>query len=247
MNIQYNVRGSERKALVSAISEILGRAAFYKGAPTFAYAVGNYLVDREGTLSCGNDVIHEEIKSLLAALKERGYLPGTVEMEDSADNNKLSIQMSKAGFTDVAIENLKKIIASKKGLIKKALGAETLLLEIGEEKIDFPWFTLNGVDGEVEAYAWLVTALCHMAKNQKRITAKEKEVENEKFTMRLFLIRLGCVGAAHKSVRRILLQNLSGNGSFKNGKPPEKAVESTSEENLTDIKNSNDENGGSTL
>jgi hypothetical protein len=35
--------------------------------------------------------------------------------------------------------------------------------------------------------------------------------------MRLFLIRLGFVGKEYKAARRILLRNLTGNPSFKNG------------------------------
>ncbi|MDR1630468.1 MAG: hypothetical protein LBS36_09695, partial [Oscillospiraceae bacterium] len=50
-----------------------------------------------------------------------------------------------------------------------------------------------------------------------RVTAKERAIENDKFTMRLFLIRLGFVGKEYKAARRILLRNLTGNPSFKNG------------------------------
>ena len=54
---------------------------------------------------------------------------------------------------------------------------------------------------------------------QKRVTAKEKPVENEKFAFRVFLIRLGFVGDEYKVARKILLNNLSGNSAFKNGMP----------------------------
>jgi hypothetical protein len=60
-----------------------------------------------------------------------------------------------------------------------------------------------------------------MANEQNWVTAKEREVENEKFTMRLFLIRLGFVGPEHKTARAILLRNLTGNSAWKNGQPPE--------------------------
>ena len=61
-----------------------------------------------------------------------------------------------------------------------------------------------------------------MAKTQKRVTAKEREIENDKFTMRVFLIRLGFIGEDYKTARKIFLQNLTGNSSWKNGQPPEK-------------------------
>lgn len=253
MDLKYNVTGSKRKALVGAISEILGREIVYKGAPTFAYTVSNYLIDKDGTLSCPGDNNREEVKRLLAALKERGYIPEAAEREDSGNTNKLSIQMPKADFTEEDIENLKKIIASKETLIKKALGTDSLPVNITGDIVNFPWFTLNGIDGEADAYTRFIAALCYMAKTQKRITAKEKELENDKFTMRLFLIRLGFIGPEYKTARSILLKNLTGNGSFKNGQRPNKTViaenseAKVSAENLSNTQTQNEECGGSSL
>lgn len=224
MEVKYNVTGSERKALVGAISEILGQESAYNGAPTFAYSVGIYLIDKEGTLSCPNDNSHEEIKGLLATLKGRGYMPEAFDVEDLYPTDKMNIEMPSADFSEAAIENLKKIIASKEKLIEKALGTNSLPVDITDETLNFPWFTLNGIDGESDAYARFIAALCQMAKKQKRITAKEKASENDKFTMRLFLIRLGFVGPEFKTARAILLRNLTGNGSFKNGQRPNKAA-----------------------
>ena len=63
-----------------------------------------------------------------------------------------------------------------------------------------------------------------MAKTQQRVTAKEREITNDKFTMRLFLIRLGFVGEEYKTARKILLQNLTGNSAWKAGYAPERAT-----------------------
>jgi len=40
-------------------------------------------------------------------------------------------------------------------------------------------------------------------------------LENDKFAMRIFLVRLGFVGDEYKTARKILLRNLSGNSSWK--------------------------------
>ena len=56
-----------------------------------------------------------------------------------------------------------------------------------------------------------------------RSSATEKEVDNEKYAFRCFLLRLGFIGSEYKAERKILLQNLSGNSSWKNG-APEKEV-----------------------
>ena len=56
-----------------------------------------------------------------------------------------------------------------------------------------------------------------MARTQKRVTAKEKEVDNERYAFRCFLLRLGFIGAEYKEERKILLRNLTGSSAFKNG------------------------------
>lgn len=56
-----------------------------------------------------------------------------------------------------------------------------------------------------------------MARAQKRVTAKEKIVDNEKYAFRCFLLRLGMIGSAYKESRKILMQNLTGSSAFKSG------------------------------
>lgn len=48
------------------------------------------------------------------------------------------------------------------------------------------------------AYLHFVHALCEMACNQKRISVQEREVENEKYAFRCFLLRLGFIGEEYK-------------------------------------------------
>jgi hypothetical protein len=50
MKINYNVTGAERKSLVAAISRELNQPTKYLGAPTFAYEVGSYRIDKNGIL-----------------------------------------------------------------------------------------------------------------------------------------------------------------------------------------------------
>ena len=101
---------------------------------------------------------------------------------------------------------------------------EDLTITAEDDKISFPWFTGFPAPDEISAYAKFIGKLCGMAKTQKRVTAKEKPVENEKFAFRVFLIRLGFVGDEYRVARKILLKNLSGNSAFKNGVPSKKEV-----------------------
>ena len=52
----------------------------------------------------------------------------------------------------------------------------------------------------------------------KRVTAKEKPVDNDKYAFRCFLLRLGFIGDEYKTDRKVLLQNLSGSTAFRNDK-----------------------------
>lgn len=241
MNFQYNynLHGSDRKPLVEAISQILDKPAVYQGAPSFSYIIGDYTVDRNGVLSYGSNIHPDFAAVLISDLQERGFeaektaidnMAVAFDADENVPNvtpdtdapNKLTIEIPNTGFTPEMRENLKKIVASKATLLKQALETDDLPIVELDGKITFPWFTLHGIDGEADAYNRLVAAICKMAKTQKRVTAVEKPIENAKFTMRLFLIRLGFIGEEYKTARKILLRNLTGNSSWKSGYRPER-------------------------
>ena len=214
MTINYNVTGSERKRLVTAIAEITGATAKYNGAPSFAYEVDCFTIDCNGTLSCEEPADNEQIENLLDGLAQHGF---ECEMPDTpSSDNGLVIEMPRLEFSDSAIANLKRLIESKSTLFKKAFGVETLSIDISEDKISFPWFDPQGDAAAVRAYAHFVTALCEMAKTQKRINSVDKPVDNKKYAFRCFLLRLGFIGSEYKSERKILLAKLSGSSAFKN-------------------------------
>ena len=69
--VGFELRDRKRKELVKDISEILGEKAEYMRMPTCAYRIGDYTVDKDGTLTWGEDVTDAE--SLLQALTTRGW------------------------------------------------------------------------------------------------------------------------------------------------------------------------------
>ena len=113
------------------------------------------------------------------------------------------------------VGNLLKLLDAKGDLIKKALGISDIRIEMKEDRVAFPWFTEVEPESAM-AYTNFIAALCRMSKESKRITATAKEVENEKYAFRCFLLRLGFIGAEYKKDRKILLQNLSGSAAFRN-------------------------------
>ena len=219
--LDYNVTGAERKRLVQAISAYTGADAEYLGAPTFSYKVDYFTIDRNGVVSSDSCADSGEIEGLIDTLVNEGFVSqgsslGCEEEKETEPDSEtgLTVQMP---IEKVAAGNLTKLLDAKGTLIKKALGIDALPIEIGENRVSFPWFKELPEPDAVQAYTHFIAALCEMSRNQKRVTATEKEVENEKYTFRCFLLRLGFIGAEYKTERKILLKNLSGRSAFKSG------------------------------
>lgn len=75
---------------------------------------------------------------------------------------------------------------------------------------------------KVSAYTELCSAMNRMAVTQKRIQAKTVNDANEKYALRIWLIRLGLNGDEHKALRKLLMQNLSGHAAFRTEEDAEK-------------------------
>lgn len=222
MTIIFNAAGERRKELVKAVSKFSGVKAQYLRVPTLAYNIGCYTIDKAGNLSFDEEADGEKVKTLLEYLSQNGFVAETPATPEMSETEK-SEQEESIGFTvqipieKVSVENLMNLLEARGSLIRKALAVEDLPVITDEEKISFPWFS-EGLDAEtVKAYSHFIAALCEMSKNQKRISAKEKPVENEKYAFRCFLLRLGFIGNEYKTERKILLQNLSGSSAFKGG------------------------------
>lgn len=261
MTINFNVTGKDRKALVQALSELTCSEPEYAGAPTFAYKVGGYTVDKNGAVDCPDTAQPEAVALLIDKLKERGFTPEKVENEaptpvaaespDVApeaaedartdgeaeepangqeapnvgkefaeeeapvDNNRLTIRIPRGKLADDALARLRVMVKNKETLFKRALLADALPIDATEDEISFPWFKLTGVNGEAEAYAQFITAICQMAREQKRVLDKPYDGDNDRFAMRIFMVRLGMKGAEFALARKLMMQHLSGNSGWR--------------------------------
>lgn len=247
MTINYNVTGTERKRLADYISGFMGTEKKYLGAPTFAYQIGYLTVSKDGAVSFEDRGYNSDIDALMAELEGQGFhsedtiaKAGTAEPEATSGEEAapaedgvtlphgfgLTVTLPAASLPSEALTNLTSLLAAKGRLIRKALGVETLPVEVSPDAVSFPWFEGRDLDAdEVKTYTHLIAALCDMARNQKRITAKEKATDNDKYAFRCFLLRLGFIGAKFKDERKILLRNLSGNSAFKSGKRSTEALQ----------------------
>ena len=230
MILHFNATGECRKELVKVIETSLGIKAKYLGMPSAAYQIGEYMVTKDGSLTWDDQVEQsladlERTSSMIDTCVMAGFEPEEWENSKDPENEGmaasekfgLTVELPREQFTDVQLENLQKLITAKAPLLKEALAIKELPIAITDEKISFPWFKEDLSADECTAYTCLITAICQMAKEAKRVTAKEKEVENVKYAFRCFLLRLGFIGDEYKQNRKILMRNLTGSSAFKNG------------------------------
>ena len=227
MVIKYNVTGAERKRLVAALSNLMGVKAKYLGMPSMAYEVSDFIIDKNGNLELSDKANRTEIERVAGHLASEGFIAeeeiSATEGRQRADSEEfgLTVSMPRSNFSEGALENLQALVEAKGELIRHALDVEELPIEISEDEVSFPWFEELPTPEEIKAYTHFISALSEMAINQKRITVKEKEVENEKYAFRCFLLRLGFIGKDYKDERKILLRNLTGSSAFKKKKKNE--------------------------
>ena len=78
----------------------------------------------------------------------------------------------------------------------------------------------NGLHaGKLKSYIQLCLAMSQMAKDLRSASPKEQQKENKKFAMRTWLMRMGFIGDEFATARETLTQNLTGDNSFRFGRP----------------------------
>lgn len=226
------LQSAGQKTACESHQQFTGADAVYMRTPTYAYRIDYFTVTREGNLEFDDRADSEEIEGLLEFLAERGFIAGnadtsateqpeTASEEVSADTDSAEHSESVGLTVEVPLEgmavgNLTKLLEAKGRLIRRALALDSLPIEVTDSTVKFPWFADCGAD-ECKAYTHFISALCELAANAKRVTAKEKETDNDKYAFRCFLLRLGFIGSEYKAERKILLRNLTGSSAFRNG------------------------------
>jgi len=229
MTIHFNVPGKARKNLAQTIGAWLEEDVKYAGAPTFAYEVGFFTIDRDGNLIFDDSADSEVIERLLEHLYDEGFesdisaaaekLTEAPSIDSVEDIDSVTLSFPDTGFDEAAFERLTALCEAKKRLITKAFDAISTEVNWNKEEhtIQFPWFRLDLSAKEDEKLACILflNKLMAFVKEAKRVTAKEKDTDNEKYAFRCFLLRLGFIGDEFKGARKILLSRLSGNSAFK--------------------------------
>lgn len=233
-----------RKELVKALEKKLGIKPEYKGAPTFAYLIGDYTILKDGNIDVSDS------KADIKLLREL-HIEGLVDNSWDEDRTVIEITLPLTGHTGKTLTNLVFMVASRAKLINKSIRCmdafkisdcfiesldkrkpETLEeffqiventnankinkgLEILRDKIKFKGFPFNENQDEVKAYMELATLINKQSLKQNRVKHEMINVDNEKYAFRVWLIRIGMKGKEYKNIRKILLENLPGNSAFK--------------------------------
>ena len=237
MRIETNA--ANRKDVVKAVSGILGEPSKYLGVPTCAYEVGNCTIDRSGAVETEDEKTAELVT---AGLTEQGLIE-TPSTEIEGTTVSLPVEgMTAEGLKNlIFLTHSKQYLINRAfaeevfripAELVEGLGsaeipdAETFLqtfqshaegcrgIGFQDGKITFTLPTADDPD-MIKAFTHLTAAMVQQAKEQKRISPKETIEENEKYYMRIWLLRLGFGGAEGKEVRNLLLKNLKGHSAFR--------------------------------
>ena len=95
MQIKYSVTGDRRKALVAVMRDTLQDATRYLGAPSFAFQVGAYTVDKNGTVTCPEGTDEVQIEMLIRELAHDGFVANGEDKWQSPLNPKRSSRINR--------------------------------------------------------------------------------------------------------------------------------------------------------
>lgn len=244
METRYNVTGEKRKEMVEVISGVIGMKAVYMRMPTCAYVISNITVRKDGTLAWDERTDSRTVERVKEALAVAGFkAEETAEPETEIDETTVSLPAD--GMTVEGFKNLIYLIHSKQYLINRAFAEEVFRIpaalaeELGSAEVSdtetfqqiFQKHECKGIgfsDGKIiftlpaindpdmiRAFTHLAAATAQQAKEQKRIRSDETIEENEKYYMRIWLLRLGFGGKEGKETRNLLLKNLKGHSAFR--------------------------------
>jgi len=142
-----NTHPTNRKEMVKAISELTGHVAVYLFMPTYAYEIGPMTVNKDGTITCDDVSVLEQIMPMLV---ERGWLdqpanveaPAADETHDSCDLEapeevlpesssveRIELTMPLRSWMPEQLNNLIRILYSRQYMINRMMQTDTLVID----------------------------------------------------------------------------------------------------------------------
>ena len=240
----FKASGLERKQVASAIAEALGGEVRYQGPPSFSYEASGWRIDKAGIVT-SPEIQKDFLRTVLDALKETGATAdgdGTVTLSlhghtGNTLRNVVNLIWSKQSLILKALGREREILPECLVHAINAVPIDTLedfakvvndAIEagsiIGDSELNFDLadrtlsfsFSNASLDADgVLAFATLCQQINEQAIKQKFSSTKQKETTNDKYAFRVWLLKLGFVGDAFKTERKMLLEKLSGNAAFR--------------------------------
>jgi len=81
--------------------------------------------------------------------------------------------------------------------------------------VEFRLFNSTTHAGKIKAYIQFCLAISHQALTPKSASARKTQTDNEKYTFRTWLLRLGLIGDEFRTARLHLLAKLEGNTAWR--------------------------------
>ena len=179
--IRFTQESKQRPKLAQEIGKILGTAPHYERVPSCAYDIAGYRLEKEGVLHIPEGVAVEMVEHLIRQLRERGFQDDAEFTEEVLlPKDKLTIAVPREIFTDMALENLQKIIANKQTLFQRAFQTDSTKVEITEEKINFAWFSYTEDVDEIAVYTQFISRLEDFRKAQAEVEQKKEKPMSQK-------------------------------------------------------------------
>ena len=127
IEIDFKVKGEERKKLAYAIGELLGMPVKYTRTPKFDYLIGSNVLDKNGVFHASEDITESMLELVLERFYKGEPIQQSEQREDETEEaDVLSISVPRNMFTDGKLENLQKLIEGKQTLFKHAFRVEQL-------------------------------------------------------------------------------------------------------------------------
>lgn len=95
-------------------------------------------------------------------------------------------------------------------------------LTFDDSKVNFTGFPMTEDPDKAKAFTDLASLMNRHAIQMKRIQAKAVNDENEKYAMRIWLLRVGMNTDEYKTTRKVLMENLTGHTAFRTKAEEEK-------------------------
>ena len=209
MEARFNVTGTERKALVKAIENIIHQTPVYKKAPTFEYTVGNFIIDKNGTVSCDDC---DELERLIHNLVADGFSPDETPVAGPAaevvtpEPVSLTVEVPTTNHTGSSIRNLINLLYTRADLLNKALGTgfrvDTGLTEALKDEASI--LTKESLLAAIAAYEnEHGKAIDGLTITQERITFGTLPETNDAEVLRTFTVLCGMMNKQALDQKRI--------------------------------------------